>query len=184
MNRILLFLILSVLLPLSLAVQDLLPSLPPCGERLLIFPVVFAFGALALPLVPALWFGLWAAVLQGLMLLQVEAGQPEIGLTLPVVFFLAWTIILQVASEATRAMSWELHSIGGALVTLTMLAGQFLTLCIKRGGFPADFSVLMRIAVPSVAALLLSPLLYLLLRHLVPLATEEDESGGMPQGPR
>lgn len=183
MNRILLFLILSVLLPLSLALQDLLPALPPCGERLLIFPVVFAFGALALPLVPALWFALWAAVLQGLMLLQVQAGQAEIGLTLPVVFFLGWTIILQVASEATRGMSWELHSVGGALVTLTMLAGQFLTLCVKRGGFPADFSVLMRIGVPSVAAILLSPLLYLLLRNLVPMASGEAEAGSMPKAP-
>jgi hypothetical protein len=183
MNRILLFLILVVLLPLSLALQDLLPSLPPCGERLLLFPVVFAFGVLALPLVPALWFALWAAALQGLALFQMQAGQAEIGLTIPVVFFLGWTIVLQMASEATRGMSWELHAIGGALVTFTMLTGQFLVLCIKRGGFPIDLSVLLRIAVPSVAAILLAPLLYLLLRSLVPLASEEERAGGVPKGP-
>lgn len=182
MNRIFLFLVLVLALPLSLALQDLLPTLPPCGERLLVFPVVFAFGVLALPLVPALWFALWAAVLQGLILLQVQSGQAEIGLTIPVVFFLGWTIVLQMASEATRGMSWELHAAGGAMVTLTMLAGQFLTLCIKRGGFPMDLSVLMRIAVPSVAALLLAPLLYLLLRNLVPPVAHEGQ-GGMPKGP-
>lgn len=177
MKRGFLFLILLLLLPLSLALQDLLPSLPPCGERLLLFPVVFAFGVLALPLVPALWFALLGAVLQGLLLLQVQAGQAEIGLTLPVVFFLGWAIVLQMASEATRGMRWELHAVAGALVTLTMLSGQFVTLCIKRGGFPADLHVLIRIAVPSVAALLLGPLLYLLLRNLVPVATDEDMQG-------
>jgi hypothetical protein len=183
MNRLILFLILALLLPFSLALQDLLPSLPPCGERLLIFPVVFAFGVLALPLVPALWFGLWAAVLQGLALLQVQVGQAEIGLTLPVVFFLSWTIVLQMASEATKGLRWELHAIGGALVTFTMLSGQFLTLCLKRGGFPVDLTVLLRIAIPSVAAVLLSPLLYILLRNLVPVASDEEQAGGIPKGP-
>ena len=183
MNRVLLFLILALLLPLSLAVQDLLPSLPPFGERLLLFPVVFAFGVLALPLVPALGFALLAALLQGVMLLQVQEGQAEIGLTLPIVFFLGWTIALQMASEATRGMSWELHAVGGALVTFTMLAGQFLTICIKRGGFPIDLSMLLRIAVPSVAAILLAPLLYLLLCRLVPLAADDTQAGGMPKGP-
>lgn len=181
MNRIPLFLALVLLLPLSLALQDLLPPLPPCQERLQLLPVVFAFGVLALPLVPALWFALLTAVLQGLAVLQVQAGHAEIGLTLPVVFFLGWAIVLQMASETTRGMSWELHVAGSALVTFTMLLGQFVILCIRRGGFPADLSVLMRIAVPSVAALLLAPFLYLLLRNLVPLALHE-ESPVVPKG--
>lgn len=175
MNRAFLFLVLAVLLMLSLVLQDLLPALPPCGERLLIFPVVFAFGVLAQPLVPALWFALLTALLQGLSLLQVDSGQAEIGLTLPVAFFLGWALLLQMASEATRGMRWELHAAGGALVTMTMLSGQFLTLCIKRGGFPADLSVLLRIAVPSIAALLVAPVLYLAMRNLVPIAPAEEQ---------
>jgi hypothetical protein len=183
MNRVFLFLILSFLLPISLALQDLLPSLPPCGGHFLLFPVVFAFGVMALPLVPALWFSLLAAVLQGLALLQVQSGQAEIGLTLPVVFFLGWAVVLQMASEATRGMRWELHAAGSAMVTFTMLSGQFLALCVKRGGLPADLVVLMRITVPSVAALLLAPALYFFLRHLVPLAPEERNLGTQPGRP-
>jgi len=64
-----------------------------------------------------------------------------------------------------------------------MLAGQFLTICIKRGGFPIDLSILLRITVPSVAAILLAPLLYLLLCRLVPLAADDTQAGGMPKGP-
>ena len=177
MNRAFLFIILVLALPLSLAVQDLLPSLPPCRERIQLLPVVFAFGVLALPLVPALWFALFAAVVQGLSLVQVQAGQAEIGLTLPVVFFLFWAIVLQMAGEATKGMRWELQAAGSALVAFTMLSGEFLALCFRRGGFPADMTVLVRIAVPSVAALLLAPLFYLLLRSLVPLAPEEEQQG-------
>lgn len=183
MNRVLLFLILGVLLPVSMALQELLPPIPPFRERLQLLPVVFAFGVLAFPLLPALWLALLAALVQGLAVLQISDGQAEIGLTLPVVFFLGWAIVLQMASEATRGMRWELHAVGSALVTLTLLAGQFLVLCVKRGGFPVDAAVLCGIAVPSVAALLLAPLLYLVLGVLVPLAVKEENPNGPSQGP-
>jgi len=63
-------------------------------------------------------------------------------------------------------------ALGSALVTLTLLGGEFLILCIKRGGFPLDEMVIFRLVVPSAAALLISPLLYLLLSSLVPYETE------------
>jgi hypothetical protein len=169
MRRSLLFLVLLFLLTVSVAFQNLLPGIPPSQERLQLLPVVFAFGVMALPLVPALWFAFLTAVVQGLALLQVQAGDAEMGLTLPVVFFLGWAIVLQMASEMTRGMRWELHALGSSLVTLTLLGGEFLVLCAKRGGVPWDLSVSLRIAVPAAAALLIAPLLYLLLRSLVPL---------------
>lgn len=181
MRQAILFIILLVLLPVSVAVQDLIPGIPPAQERLLLLPVVFVFGVIALPLVPALWFALLTAIVQGLALLQVQSGQSEMGLTLPVVFFIGWAILLQMASEATHGMRWELHAIGSALVTLTLLVGEFLVLCIKRGGFPLDFAVLLKIAFPAAAALLLAPLLYLLLRSLVPFAAAPDASQGPKQ---
>jgi len=170
MRQGLIFLILLVLLPFAAAVQDLLPGIPPFQERLLLLPVLFSFGVLALPAVPALFFALLTAVVQGLLVLQVQSGQLELGLTLPVVFFLGWALLLQMASEACRGMRWELHAFGSALVTLTLLSGEFGILCIKRGGLPLDPSLLLRIAVPSAGAFLLSPLLYFPLRNLVPLA--------------
>ena len=171
-----LFLLLLVLLPVSSALQDLLPGIPPHGERIQILPIVFCLGALALPTMPALFLSLAAAVVQGLALLQVQSGQAELGLTLPVVFFLGWGLLLRMAGEATLGMRWELHAAGSFLVTLTMLAGEFLILCVKRGGFPVDGPVLMKIFVPAVASLLLSPPAYLLLRPLTaPPAAEPGE---------
>lgn len=75
------------------------------------------------------------------------------------------------SGEALHGMRWELHALGSALVTLTLLGSEFLVLCINRGGFPVDGTVFLRIAVPSAGALLISPLLYFLLRNLVPVST-------------
>jgi len=180
MRTTLLFLLLLVLLPISIVVQDLLPPLPPMQERILLLPILFCFGALALPLIPALFFALATALIQGLALLQIQSGQIELGLVGPIVFFLAWTVILQMLSEATHGMRWEFHAFGSFLVTFTLLAGEFLILCVKRGGFPVDEMVLFRMAVPSAAALLIAPLLYLLLSSLVPYATEPVPGQGRP----
>jgi hypothetical protein len=53
-------------------------------------------------------------------------------------------------------------------------------LCIVRGGFPLDQAALLRIAVPSAAALLIAPLLYLMLRSLVPLSQEGSQTAKQP----
>lgn len=181
MRQTILFIILIVLLPIALALQDLLPPIPPFQARIQLLPIVFCFGVLALPLVPALFFALAAAMVQGLALLQIQSGQVEIGLTAPVVFFLVWAIVFQMASEATQGMRWEVHAIGSAMVTLTLIGGEFLALCCRRGGFPVEMTVLWRIALPSVASLLLAPLLYFMLRNLVPVFVEMEALPKKPE---
>ena len=173
MRQAILFVILLLLLPIAVAVQDLLPAIPPFQARILLLPVVFCFGAMALPLLPSLFFALATALVQGLVLLQIQSGQAELGLTVPVVFFLVWAIVLQMASEATHGMRWEVHALGSAVVTLTLLSVEFLVLCVRRGGFPLEMTVLLRILIPSVASLLIAPLLYFVLRNLVPVFIEE-----------
>jgi hypothetical protein len=164
----LLFIILLLLLPVALVMQDLLPAIPPLQERIFLLPLVFCFGVMALPPLPALFFGLATALVQGLSLLQIQSGEIEIGLLGPIVFFLGWTMLLQMIGESIRGMRWEVHAFASALVTFTLLAGEFLLLCFKRGGFPLDEMVGVRCLVPSAAALLMAPLVYFFLQHLVP----------------
>ena len=170
MKRILLFFLLLILLPVCVAGQDLLPGIPPFGARIQLLPILFCLGVMSLPVLPAAAFALAVAVVQGLALLQVQSGQAELGLTLPVLFFLSWGLVLRMTADATGGIRWETHAAASALVTLTMLGGEFLVLCMKRGGFPVSGPVLAKIAIPSVAALLVSPLLYTLLRGVVPRA--------------
>jgi hypothetical protein len=171
MKTVVLFFLLLILLPVALVSGDLLPAIPPDQERVLLLPVVFCFGVLALPRLPALLFALATALVQGLLLMQIQAGQADFGLAAPMVFFLCWTIVLQMAGEAARGIRWEIHALGSFFVTLTLLAGEFLILCVKRGGFPVGMTVALRIGIPAVAALLIAPLVYLLLRSLVPMAS-------------
>jgi len=180
MRQGILFVILLLLLPIAVAVQDLLPAIPPFQARILLLPVVFCFGAMALPLVPALFFALATALVQGLVLLQIQSGQAELGLTVPVVFFLVWAIVLQMASDATHGTRWEVHALGSAVVTLSLLGVEFLVLCVRRGGFPLEMTVLLRIVIPSAASLLIAPLLYFTLRKIVPVFIEEAP---LPQKP-
>lgn len=77
MRQTILFIILLVLLPLSVALQDLLPVIPPSEERIQLLPVLFCFGVLALPLVSALFFALAAGIVQGLVLIQIQSGSPN-----------------------------------------------------------------------------------------------------------
>ena len=172
MRKGILFFILLLLLPIAVAFQDLLPAIPPFQARILLLPVVFCFGVMALPLVPSLFFALATALVQGLVLLQIQSGQAELGLTVPVVFFLVWAIVLQMASEATHGMRWEVHALVSAVVTLTLLGVEFVVLCVRRGGFPLEMTVLLRIVIPSVASLLVAPLLYFMLRKMVPVFIE------------
>jgi len=168
----LLFILLLLLIPLVVVVQDLLPPLLPAQERILLLPMLFCFGAMALPLLPALLYALIVGIIQGLILLQVQSGQVELGLVGPIVFYFGWAIFLQMASDATRGIRWEIHAVASGMVTLSLLTGEFLILCAKRGSFPLDSIVLLRITIPAAAALLIAPLLYLLLRSLVSFQTE------------
>jgi len=181
MRQGILFIILLLLLPIAVAIQDLLPAIPPFQARILLLPVVFCFGVMALPLVPALFFALATALVQGLVLLQIQSGQAELGLTVPVVFFLLWAIALQMTSEATQGMRWEVHALGSAVVTLTLLSVEFLMLCVRRGGFPLEMLVLQRILIPSVTSLLIAPLLYFALCNLVPVFNEESHPVQKPK---
>ena len=180
MRQTLLFVILLLLLPVSVVLQDLFPAIPIAQARIQFLPVLFCFAMMALPLIPALFFALATALVQGLVLLQIQGGQSELGLTLPIVFFVVWAIVLQMSSEATHGMRWELHALGSALVTLTLLGGEFLVLCIKRGGFPFDMSVGLRILIPALVAPFIAPALYFLLRALVPLTPEAGPVATQP----
>lgn len=174
----LILLVLLLLLPVTVVVQDLLPAVPPVHARIQLLPVLFCFGVLALPLLPALWFALVTAVVQGLLLIQIQSGTADFGLTIPVVFFLLWAIVLQMAGEATHGMRWELHAIGSAVMTLTLLCGEFLMLGFTRGGLLPDMNAVLKIAIPTGAALLVSPLLYLLLGSLVPVSPHAQKQSG------
>ena len=104
------------------------------------------------------------------MTLSFQHDHVEIGLGWFIFFFMSWSVILQLVSDLTGGIRWELHSLGSALCTVTFLLGEFLLISLHRGHFSITAASLIFIAIPSAIALLISPLLYALLQFLLPPA--------------
>lgn len=162
------FCLLTLLLLLGLIIQDSLPSMPLLAQTPLLFvPIIFCFASLALSLPEALLFAVMTAVLTGLMAMQFPNNQPEIRLGWFILFFISWTILLQIFSALTEGVRWELHAIGSALCTATLLLGEFFLLSLKRGGFLINDRTFLLIVIPTGATLLMAPLFYGLLQFFL-----------------
>jgi hypothetical protein len=131
-------------------------------------PIVFCFGALTLPLVPALFFGLTAGLLEGLMTVCFQVHHPEIGIAWFICFFMGWAFFLQFVTEFTGGVRWELHALGSFLFTASLLAGEWILISYHRGFVSMTSMTMILIAIPSALSLLLAPPLYYSLQFLLP----------------
>jgi hypothetical protein len=159
-----LFFLLLVVLLLTLALEDLLPSMIFFGQaHLVLFPIIFCFAALALPFIRALLFGMITGLLEGLMVMHIQHGHVEIRLGWFIFFFMLWALALQLLSDLTRGVRWELHALASGLCTATFILGEFVLLSFSRGNFLITSDLLLLSCVPAGIAVLLAPLVYGLL---------------------
>lgn len=173
MKTLLPFLFLLLLLLIAFVAQDTLSSIQLLGQAPLLFvPTIFCFSALAFTLPEALLFALITAILSYLMIAQFPNGHTEIKPGWFLFFFIGWTILLQFLSDLTDGVRWELHAIGSALCTATLLFGEFFILSLKRGHFLITERIFILILVPAGASLLIAPLFYCFLQFfLLPTAS-------------
>ncbi len=136
--------------------------------HLYLTPLVFCFAALILSLPAALLFGFMTGALEGLLTLSFNAHRPEIALGWFIFFFISWTLLLQFITELTDGIRWELHALGGAFCTASLLVGEWILIAWHHDSFSITPATLMLIAIPSAIALLLAPLLYYSLQFLLP----------------
>jgi hypothetical protein len=73
---------------------------------------------------------------------------------------------------------WEIHCLASGAVTLLLLLGQYLMVCLRRGSFLFDWTIFWHIVGPAVVALLLAPLVYFILRILPGGAWTPTRRGG------
>jgi len=152
---------------LALAIQEYIPALP-YGARLFLLPLVFFYGALAVPppgmLLLAFAGGfMWDAFAAT----QVVDGNLEISL--------GWSIILYAALGAImsgfrplfqRGHGWEIHCLlSGPLLCIFVLS-EYLMITFRRGGFIFPKIIWWRIGGEGLAAMIVSPILFLLLHWL------------------
>lgn len=149
---------------LALVAQEFLPGIPFLdGAKVLIVPVLFCYAALWMPFPAMLAFALYTGLLSDLSALHVVGDQVEIGLGWSMLFYVIAGSLLQGARPLFLEGRWEVHCLGSATVTLVLLLGQYLMVCLRRGSFMVDGAVFWHITGPAIAALFLAPLVYFLL---------------------
>ena len=143
----------------ALIVQEFLPALPFFDNaRIVLLPVIFCYGALWLPFPAMLGFALWTGLLGDLADLHVVGDRVEIGLGWSMLFYVFFGTLLQSLRETFAAGRWEIHALASGVVTLFLLLGQYLMVCLRRQSFQFDNTVFWHVAGPALAALLLAPL--------------------------
>lgn len=165
------------------------------GARATLFPVLLAYGSLALPYPLVLTLAFCAGLLWDLLNLQVITSAATL-LKTPSVEVVAGTSVVLYGLLGTLMHGlrplflrghWEVHLLLSGLCTIAILLAEFLVLNLKRGGF--DFPPVMwwRILAPGAIALLLAPFVYLvftLLAYLLnyPVRENPREPGGLHGG--
>ena len=151
----------------SLAFQEYLPPLP-YGARVLLLPLVFFYAALAVPppgmLLLAFTGGfMWDA----LAATQVVDGNLEISLGWSIILFAVLGAIMNGFRPLfQRGHGWEMHCLlSGPLISIFVLS-EYLMITFRRGGFLFPKIIWLRIGWEGLAAMIVSPFVFLVLHWL------------------
>jgi len=151
----------------SLALQEYIPPLP-YGARILLMPLVFFYAALAVPPPGMLFLAFTGGFMwDALVATQMVDGSLEISL--------GWSIVLYAALGAImsgfrplfqRGHGWEIHCLlSGPLLCIFVLS-EYLMITFRRGGFIFPKIIWWRIGGEGLAAMIVSPFLFLVLHWL------------------
>ncbi len=166
---------------------------PPLADysyaRVLIFPVVLAYGALALPFAGALALAFFNGFLWDALTVQIltpaafPAGQARLEISF------GWSIVLYgvlaVLVHGLRPLflrgRWDLHCLASGGCAVAILATQYLMITFNRGGLIFPRELVGRIVMPGLFAMLLAPLFYFSFNSVAgligyPVRLDEEEA--------
>ena len=137
--------------------------------RVLIFPVVLAYGALALPMAGALALAFFNGFLWDALTVQIitpgafSLGQPrtEISFGVSIVIFGVLTVLVHGLRPLFLRGRWDLHCLASGICVVVILASQYLMITFARGGLIFPRELVGRILLPGFFAMLLAPFVYL-----------------------
>ena len=158
------FITLIAALFFSLIAQEFIPSLPWLyGARVYLLPIVFFYGALAMP--PAAMFVL--AFLTGFMwdamTVQLVDGAVEVSLGWSIILYATLGAIMSGFRPLFQRGRWEVHCLMSGLFTALILLAEFLMITFRRGDFIFPKIIGLRIVGSGLAAALLAPMIYFIL---------------------
>jgi len=167
----------------ALLLQFYIPPLPfLSGARVLLLPLVFFFGALALPFPGMLALAFACGLMWDALTVQViEIGvQPDSKQA--VELSIGWSVVLYAVlgglvsgfKPLFRRGRWEIHCLMGGFCTALIVLAEYIMISVRRAVFnsaPIEFSndIWWRIGGAGLMALLFAPLVFAVLRGLAAL---------------
>jgi hypothetical protein len=156
--------------------------------RVLIFPVVLAYGALALPFAGALALAFFNGFFWDALTAQIltpsaySLGQPRLEMSF------GWSIVLYgvlaVLVHGLRPLflrgRWDLHCLASGVCAVVILSAQYLMITFNRGGLIFPRELVGRILMPGLFAMLLAPVVYFSFNSIAgligyPVRLEEED---------
>jgi hypothetical protein len=139
------------------------------GARPLLFPIILAYGALALPFWGALALAFFNGVLWDALTMQIINTSPylqghavaEIPFGWSVILFGILVILIHGLRPLFLRGRWELHCLTSGLCVVVILLMQFALAVFHRGGLVLPLDFWQRLLLPGFFAMLIAPLVYL-----------------------
>lgn len=154
-------LILIAAIFLAFFAQEYLPALEIFhGARILLVPMLFCYGALALPFWAVILLAVYTGLLSDLWYLHGVDGRVEIALGWSMMYFIFLGMFVHGFEPAFRRGAWWLHPILSIFGTSLFLALQFVMISFRRAGFEYHELVLWRVLAPGLMAGLLAPIVH------------------------
>jgi hypothetical protein len=154
---------------LAVIVQEFIPPMQFLhGARVFLVPMLFCYGALAMPFWATLLMAMYTGFLTDLACLNVVDGHVEIALGWSIVVFVFFGLFAHGLQPAFLSGRWWLHVLLSAICTIVFLALQFVMICFRRQGIFFNETVAWLIIAPGVIAAALAPLVHLTVVKLGP----------------
>lgn len=157
--------------------------------RIVIYPVILAYGALALPFWGALALAFFNGLVWDALTLQIVSSGALAQKGASVEIPLGWSIVvygvLAVLVHGLRPLflrgRWDIHCLASGFCTCVILLGEYAMLTFRRGGLLFPKELWARIFLPGFFAMLLALVVFVVFNSIAGLIgyqvrVEEDRS--------
>ena len=150
---------------LAVAFQPYCPPLEKfSGAVVLMFPVMLAYGALALPFAGALALAFCNGLLWDALTVQIltpgmygrDAAVTEFPMGWSIILFGVLAMLVHGLRPLFLRGRWDLHCVASGFCTIVILLSQYALITFKRGGLIFPHDIWARLLLPGFFAMLLA----------------------------
>jgi len=167
----------------AVVLQHFIPALPfLSGARVMLLPLVFFFGALALPFSGMLALAFACGLMWDALTVQVldigmgptSATVVEIAMGRSIVLYAVLGAIMSGFRPLFQRGRWEIHCLMSGFCTSFMVLAEYLMISVRRAALynvPFEFNrdIWWRIGGPGLVALILAPAVFFFLKSMAAL---------------